>query len=116
MLEKIRIKRWKIRRSNNFFVGYKDSAEAWRAPYVEPSFNYTDADFLEDADRLWNQMKPLYQELHAYIRFKLNELYGDKVMPNLNGPIPAHLLSMRSFEDKLAYEYTEFLIAISDKK
>ncbi|GAU87321.1 hypothetical protein RvY_00195-2 [Ramazzottius varieornatus] len=73
--------------------GYKDNAEAWRAPYVEPSYNYTDADFLEDADRLWNQMKPLYQQLHAYIRYKLWELYGNKTVPSLNGPIPAHLLS-----------------------
>ncbi|GAU88092.1 hypothetical protein RvY_00850-3 [Ramazzottius varieornatus] len=73
--------------------GYKDTAEVWRAPYVEPSYNYTDANFLEEVDKLWVQMKPLYQDLHAYIRVKLRDLYGDKVITNLNGPIPAHLLS-----------------------
>ena len=35
-------------------------------------------------------MRPLYLKLHAYMRMKLREKYGD-VVP-ANGPIPAHLL------------------------
>ena len=46
--------------------------------------------FAKELDRLWEQVKPLYVSLHAYVRTKLREKYGD-VVP-ANGPIPAHLL------------------------
>ncbi len=36
-------------------------------------------------------MKPLYEQLHAYVRWKLREKYGAQVVPE-SGPIPAHLL------------------------
>ena len=47
-------------------------------------------DFSKELDRLWEQVKPLYVQLHAYTRWKLREKYGD-IVP-ANGPIPAHLL------------------------
>jgi peptidyl-dipeptidase A len=47
--------------------------------------------FEADVDRLWNQVKPLYVQLHCYTRRGLNKLYGDKVAPP-TGPIPTHLL------------------------
>lgn len=73
--------------------GYMNTAEVWRAPYVEPAYNYSDADFLKEVKTLWEQMKPLYADLHAYIRIKLRDLYGEGVIKKLDGPIPAHLLS-----------------------
>src|SRR5262249_40056203 len=39
---------------------------------------------------LWDQVRPLYLALHAYVRLKLHEKYGD-IVPQA-GPIPAHLL------------------------
>jgi peptidyl-dipeptidase A len=57
----------------------------WRSKYDMPP----DA-FAKEVDRLWEQLKPLYVSLHAYVRWKLREKYGD-VVP-ANGPIPAHLL------------------------
>jgi peptidyl-dipeptidase A len=42
--------------------------------------------FEADVDRLWEQVKPLYTQLHCYTRRKLNEKYGDKVQPK-TGPI-----------------------------
>lgn len=36
------------------------------------------------------QIMPLYTELHAYVRAKLIEVYGDHIDPE--GPLPAHLL------------------------
>jgi peptidyl-dipeptidase A len=39
---------------------------------------------------LWDQVRPLYLKLHAYVRTKLHDKYGD-VVPE-RGPIPAHLL------------------------
>jgi len=66
-------------------VGFKDVASMWKSGYDMPE----DA-FAAETDRLWNQMKPLYDQLHCYTRRKLNKMYGDKVSPN-TGPIQAHL-------------------------
>jgi peptidyl-dipeptidase A len=46
--------------------------------------------FAKEVERLWEQLKPFYVSLHAYVRWKLREKYGDAVPAN--GPIPAHLL------------------------
>jgi peptidyl-dipeptidase A len=46
---------------------------------------------LRELDRLWEQVRPLYLQLHAYVRWKLREKYGDQVVP-ASGPIPADLL------------------------
>ncbi|HEU0034274.1 MAG TPA: M2 family metallopeptidase [Kofleriaceae bacterium] len=66
-------------------VGFKDVASMWKSGYDMPE----DA-FEAETDRLWNQMKPLYDQLHCYTRRKLNKMYGDKVQPK-SGPIMAHL-------------------------
>jgi len=66
-------------------LGFKDNGAMWRAKYdMEP-----DA-FAKELDRLWDQVRPLYLSLHAYVRARLREKYGDAVPAN--GPIPAHLL------------------------
>lgn len=67
-------------------LGYKDTADLWRAGYDMEA-----EAFSEEADRLWGQVKPLYDELHCYVRAGLNEEYGDDVAP-LDGPIRADLL------------------------
>jgi peptidyl-dipeptidase A len=66
-------------------LGFADIGVMWRSKYDMP----TD-DFTKEVDRLWNQVRPLYLKLHAYVRMKLREKYGD-IVPE-NGPIPAHLL------------------------
>jgi peptidyl-dipeptidase A len=66
-------------------LGFEDSGAMWRSKYDMPP----DA-FAKEVDRLWEQLKPLYLSLHAYVRWKLREKYGD-IVP-ANGPIPAHLL------------------------
>jgi peptidyl-dipeptidase A len=67
-------------------LGYKDTGALWRSKYDMPP----DA-FAAELDRLWGQVKPLYDSLHCYVRARLNEQYGDSVVP-LDKPIPAHLL------------------------
>lgn len=67
-------------------LGYSDTGALWRSKYDMPP----DA-FAEELDRLWGQVQPLYNSLHCYVRWKLNEEYGDEVAP-ATGPIPAHLL------------------------
>jgi peptidyl-dipeptidase A len=67
-------------------LGFKDSGAMWRAKY-----DMAPDDFARELDRLWEQIRPLYVSLHAYVRNKLREKYGAEVLP-ANGPIPAHLL------------------------
>jgi len=67
-------------------MGFKDLGAMWRSNYdMEP-----DA-FAAEMERLWQQVKPLYDSLHTYTRNKLRQKYGDAVVP-ATGPIPAHLL------------------------
>ena len=67
-------------------LGFKDVGDMWRARYDLPS-----DEFAAETDRLWGQVKPLYDELHCHVRAKLNEEYGDQVVP-LDQPIRADLL------------------------
>jgi peptidyl-dipeptidase A len=66
-------------------LGFADSGALWRAKYDMPP-----DDFTKELDRLWEQVRPLYVSLHAYVRMKLRDRYGDQIPPN--GPLPAHLL------------------------
>jgi len=67
-------------------IGFSDVAAMWKSAYDMPP----DA-FEAETDRLFNQLKPLYTQLHCYARKKLNGIYGDTVVPK-TGPMPAHLL------------------------
>ena len=66
-------------------LGFKDNGAMWRSQY-----DMSPEDFSKEIDRLWDQVKPLYLSLHAYVRARLHAKYGDAVPAN--GPIPAHLL------------------------
>jgi peptidyl-dipeptidase A len=66
-------------------LGFADTGAMWRAKYDMPPDEFT-----KELDRLWAQVRPLYVELHAYVRMKLRQKYGDAVPAT--GPIPAHLL------------------------
>ena len=67
-------------------LGYADVGAMWRSQYDMPA-----DDFAKLTDKLWAQVKPLYDQLHCYTRTKLNEKYGDPVQPK-TGPIRADLL------------------------
>ncbi len=67
-------------------IGFADLGAYWRAGYDMPP----DA-FEAETDRLWQQVKPLYDQMHCYVRSKLRTKYGkDKIADK--APIPAHLL------------------------
>jgi peptidyl-dipeptidase A len=51
----------------------------------------TPAEFEADVERLWTQVKPLYDDLHCYARAKLRKQYGKDKIPE-GGPIPANVL------------------------
>lgn len=58
---------------------------------------YEDDDFVSKVDNAWDEIVPLYNELHTYVRRKLKELYGDK-MDDSDGLIPAHILGNMWYE------------------
>ena len=67
-------------------LGYADTGAMWRSGYdMDP-----DA-FAALTDKLWAEVKPLYDALHCYTRAKLNAKYGDAVQ-KATGPIRADLL------------------------
>lgn len=63
--------------------GFKDLGDQWRASYDVD-------DFGAQLEEIWTGIRPLYMQMHAYVRRKLHEQYGNQVP--LDGPIPAHLL------------------------
>ena len=67
-------------------LGFSDLGAMWRSAYDMPP-----EDFPTELDRLWYEVKPLYEALHCHARAKLGEQYGTDLVPQ-DGPIPAHLL------------------------
>ncbi|XP_038055872.1 angiotensin-converting enzyme-like [Patiria miniata] len=61
-----------------------DKGAMWRSWYEVDNLE-------EQVDNIYKQLRPLYTNLHAYIRRKLYNVYGPNLI-NLRGPIPAHLL------------------------
>jgi len=67
-------------------LGYADMGAMWRSGYDMPPEEFTAV-----TEKLWNQVKPLYEAMHCYTRTQLAKHYGaDKVKPG--EPIAAHLL------------------------
>jgi peptidyl-dipeptidase A len=67
-------------------LGFADVGVMWRSRYDMPA-----ADFEKEAARLYDQVRPLYQDLHCYARCTLQKKYGKDKVPD-GKPIPAHLL------------------------
>ncbi|MGA8275459.1 MAG: M2 family metallopeptidase [Thermoplasmata archaeon] len=67
-------------------LGFPDMGGMWRSKYDMPP-----DDFAAEVERLWQQVRPLYETLHAYTRMRLLAAYGPDRVPE-RGPIPAHLL------------------------
>jgi peptidyl-dipeptidase A len=67
-------------------LGYEDTGALWRGGY-----DMDGEAFIKEADRLWGQVKPLYDQLHCNTRAALNETYGDDIQP-ADAPIRADLL------------------------
>ncbi len=67
-------------------IGFKDVGAMWRSNYDMPPDQFS-----AEAERLWQQVRPLYLSLHTYVRSRLSLHYGASVVPP-DGPIPADLL------------------------
>ena len=67
-------------------IGYADTGELWRSGY-----DMSAPELEAEVERLWTQVRPLYEQLHCHVRAKLAQKYGKKKVP-AEGLIPAHLL------------------------
>ncbi|MBL4685166.1 MAG: M2 family metallopeptidase [Nannocystaceae bacterium] len=82
-------------------IGFSDVGELWKSRY-----DMTPDAFDKEMQRLWGQVKPLYEQLHCHVRAGLNKKYGD-VVP-LDGKIPAHLVgNMWAQEWSNLYDWLE---------
>ncbi|XP_055907683.1 angiotensin-converting enzyme-like [Eupeodes corollae] len=70
----------KAAKLNNFTSG----AELWLDEYDDETMEQQ----LED---IYSEIRPLYEQIHGYVRWRLRQFYGNKTVPE-KGPIPMHLL------------------------
>lgn len=67
-------------------LGFANMAEIWKGGY-----DMSPEEFHQEMDRLWVEVKPLYDRLHCATRARLRKQYGEKNIPK-KAPIPAHVL------------------------
>jgi len=67
-------------------LGYQNLSDLWFSKYDMPA-----DEFLADTDRVWEEVKPLYDALHCHVRAKLNDHYGDDIV-STSDPLPVHML------------------------
>ena len=67
-------------------AGLSDVGVAWRVANYEE-----DAGLISLVDGLYEDIKPLYEQLHAYVRARLMKVYSGRGI-SASGPIPAHIL------------------------
>ncbi|NXC15860.1 ACE2 enzyme, partial [Corythaeola cristata] len=73
---------------------YSDYGDYWRANYeadYPEEYEYSRDQLVEDVEKTFEQIKPLYQQLHAYVRYRLEQVYGSELISS-TGCLPAHLL------------------------
>lgn len=68
-------------------LGFADAGEMWRSGY-----DMSPAEIAAETDRLWTQVKPLYEQLHCYTRTRLQAEYGADKGAAAGGMLPAHLM------------------------
>ena len=67
-------------------LGYQNLSDLWFSKYDMPG-----DEFLMETDRVWEEVKPLYDALHCHVRAKLNDHYGDDIV-STSDPLPVHML------------------------
>ncbi|HEY5804000.1 MAG TPA: M2 family metallopeptidase [Lysobacter sp.] len=68
-------------------LGFADTGEMWRSGY-----DMSPAEMAAETDRLWGQVKPLYEQLHCFTRTRLQAKYGDDKGHVAGNMLPAHLM------------------------
>ncbi|HEY3174234.1 MAG TPA: M2 family metallopeptidase [Candidatus Polarisedimenticolia bacterium] len=88
-------------------LGFSDLGELWRSGYDMPPDQ-----FAAELDRLWQQVRPLYEALHCHMRAMLAKKYGEELVP-AGKPIPAHLLG-NMWAQSWIYDYDLMGVGAAD--
>ena len=67
-------------------LGYDGLTDLWFSQYDMPA-----EEFLDETDRVWDELKPLYDALHCHVRDELSNYYGEDIVAK-TGSLPAHVL------------------------
>ncbi|OCT93962.1 angiotensin-converting enzyme 2 [Xenopus laevis] len=106
--------------------GYNDYGDYWRGNYetlATDMYAYSREDLIKDVERTYQEIMPLYKELHAYVRGNLQKVYGSHYISD-SGCLPAHLLGdmwgrfwtnlyplMVPYPDKASIDVTPTMVA-----
>ncbi len=71
--------------------------------------SYDSDTFLDEVALTWDNLKPFFEQLHAYVRNRLSKIYGSDIVDE-SGLIPGHLLgsTFASTWNQLAKELLPF--------
>ncbi|CAG0921783.1 unnamed protein product [Notodromas monacha] len=84
----------------NKFVEYisltNEAAKANKNPDIQNGASlwlqaYESKNIRQNLAKMYEELKPFYYELHAFVRYKLRKVYGEDKFDS-DGPIPAHIL------------------------
>lgn len=75
---------WTAHNWRSLFTDFTSQAEAWLVAYEDDIFE-------QQVDEAFEAVRPLYEQFHAYVRYKLRKYYGEYRVSE-TGPIPMHLL------------------------
>ena len=76
-------------------MGFADAGAMWRAGYDMPPDS-----FVVVVDKLWQEVRPLYVQLHAFVRRRLVARYGPKLVP------PGGMLSVQLLGDMWGQDWS----------
>lgn len=65
-------------------IDFSSAYEYWTFPFESNNLR-------QDIENVWNEIRPLYELIHAYVRRRLREFYGPNKI-NRYAPIPDHIL------------------------
>lgn len=92
--------------------GFKDMSEMWMVAYDDGTPEWTAEGFKQEMLDIWEEIRPMYEILHAYVRMKLREKpeYADIIQEC--GYIPAYLTGNMWAQVKL-FCFDMFIVEIT---
>jgi peptidyl-dipeptidase A len=87
-------------------TGYDNMGDLWAAPYDDGSAGWNARKFEDEMLSIWEDLRPLYNKLHAYVRMQLRKdpLYTDRI--KAHGYLPANLMGNMWAQDWTSLDST----------
>ena len=85
-------------------LGFNDMSEMWLEPYNDGTAGWTAANFKRLMLDTWEELKPFYRKLHAYVRMKLRQYPNYEARIKKYGYLPSNLMGNMWAQDWAALE------------